>query len=57
MKYEWNIYNIEDEIVGGGIIYADCYEDAKAKVEKDIDENNDEYTEAGYFRYEINGGD
>ena len=53
MEYEWTGYDINGEIVCGGIISADTDDEAKAKVEKELEENNDEYTEAGYFKHEI----
>lgn len=53
MEYEWIGYNITGEIVCGGIISADTDDEAEAKVEKELEENNDEYTEAGYFNHKI----
>lgn len=53
MEYEWIGYDITGEIVCGGIISAYTDDEAEAKVEKELEENNDEYTEAGYFNHKI----
>ena len=52
-KYTWEAYDINDEVIGGGDIYAIDKDAAKEKIEKDLEENNDDWTEAGYVRYKI----
>lgn len=52
-KYEYECYNIDDEIVGGGCVYALTKEDAMEKVNEEIENNEDEWTEAGYCYYKI----
>ena len=52
-KYTWEAYDINDEVIGGGDIYAINKDAAKEKIEKDLEENNDYWTEAGYMRYKI----
>lgn len=52
-KYTWEAYDINDEVVGGGDIYAIDDDAAKEKIEKELEENNDDWTEAGYARHKI----
>ena len=52
-KYTLEAYDINDEVIGGGDIYAIDKDAAKEKIEKDLEENNDDWTEAGYVRYKI----
>ena len=52
-KYTWEAYDINDEVISGGDIYAIDEDAAKEKIEKDLEENNDDWTEAGYVRYKI----
>ena len=52
-KYTWEAYDINGEVIGGGDIYAIDKDAAKEKIEKDLEENNDDWTEAGYMRYKI----
>lgn len=52
-KYTWEAYNINDEVVGGGDIYAIDDDSAKEKIEKELEENNDDWTESGYARHKI----
>ena len=52
-QYTWEAYDINDEVIGGGDIYAIDKDAAKEKIEKDLEENNDDWTEAGYVRYKI----
>ena len=45
-KYTWEAYDINDEVIGGGDIYAIDKDACKEKIEKDLEENNDDWTEA-----------
>ena len=53
MKYNWEAYNIKDEVIGGGTIYAADRDMANEKIEKELDNNEDDWTEAGYFNHRI----
>lgn len=53
MKYNWEAYNIKDEVIGGGTIYAADRDMANKKIEKELDDNEDDWTEAGYFNHRI----
>lgn len=53
MKYNWEAYNIKDEVIGGGTIYAADRDMANEKIEKELDDNEDDWTEAGYFNHRI----
>ena len=52
-KYTWEAYDINDEVIGDGDIYAIDKDAAKEKIETDLEENNDDWAEAGYVRYKI----
>lgn len=53
IDYEWTGYDIDGEIVCGGNFLPDNDDEAKAKVEKELEENYEEYAEAGYFKHQI----
>ena len=52
-EFEWIGYDMEDNEVCGGIIQALDKADARKSIEEEIEKNNDDYTECGFFRYEI----
>ena len=52
-EFEWIGYNMEDKEVCGGTVWALDKSDARKEIEKELELNNDDYTECGFFRYEI----
>lgn len=54
-KYKYEVYDINGEVIGGGHVYALNEIDAGAKIEVEIENNSEEWTEAGYFNHKITG--
>lgn len=47
-KYTWEGYNIKGECVCGGYVYASNEDDAREEIEKEIENNYEDYVAEGY---------
>ncbi len=52
-EFTWEAYNINDECIGGGSVYAIDRSNAEKQIEKQIEEEIDDWTESGYFTHKI----
>ena len=48
-EFEWIGYNMKNEEVCGGTVWALDKSDARKEIEKELELNNDDYTECGFL--------